>query len=733
MDAVSRVRLVAIVLMFAIAASTAPVTSASQTSAEPSGGKGHLHYRAKARIDGRDALIDVMLAKSAEGQEEEIGRAALEEIGLADAIALNLDPDPTDPSVLWTRVGETWRRPLPIVFGYNPSGEPVPGLSAFGTSLDAWTGIPTSKFAFATGGTTTNCASLLGCFTTSSVGFRDGQNVIAWKSLGSFVAGIANISDGSEVDILLNRSIFWGGCDLQAVMTHELGHSTGLGHSGSTTEIMYPFLGSRCEPGAGDAAGLTYLYPEQLTSVTGTVRHDPSGVPLASSVRARPVGGPQTGSADTRAASASDGRFELRVPRGLRYALTASTRDFGINEVLIDAVDESVTADFSLSGKTPISVEHPDVIPEGSAVGLALELPEPFASATSTAVEVNYSITGGQSSSFMLPGPTDLQPVGGTVRFAIGDQRIELPPIVIPQDDLHEPADVLKVSLDTASTEHGIAIPILSIPVADDDALVISIADTSAMEGAQLVFDIGVTNAPEFQLPLTISAIDGTATGSLDFGNVGNASLAGGETHTSVTVPTFTDFEPETDEKFTLVVEAGGARAEAVGTILDDTDTDGDGVRDTVDLDDDDDTDTDAEEASCGSDPRDAASRCATLIFTGFSTPVDNTPLLNVATAGRTIPLGYRLTADDGTPVEDPATFVRITSAKAPCGALDDAGSDTLETYSGASGLQYLGDGYWQVNWATSKSYSGTTNGPCRVLTLELSDGRAHEAYFRFK
>jgi hypothetical protein len=163
------------------------------------------------------------------------------------------------------------------------------------------------------------------------------------------------------------------------------------------------------------------------------------------------------------------------------------------------------------------------------------------------------------------------------------------------------------------------------------------------------------------------------------------------------------------------------------------TDTDGDGQADCVDTDDDNDGTSDTDEQACGSDPLSGSSTCPSYVFTGFSAPVDNAPVLNVANAGRTVPIKYRLTTPSGEPVSDPASFSKITSAKAPCGALDDAGTDTLETYSGSSGVQYLGDGHWQINWATSKSYSSTTSGPCRVLTLELSDGATHHANFRFK
>jgi hypothetical protein len=54
---------------------------------------------------------------------------------------------------------------------------------------------------------------------------------------------------------------------------------------------------------------------------------------------------------------------------------------------------------------------------------------------------------------------------------------------------------------------------------------------------------------------------------------------------------------------------------------------------------------------------------------------------------------------------------------------------DSVETYSGGSGLQYIGDGYWQYNWKTLKSYAGQ----CRTLLLRTADGNEVYANFRFK
>ena len=114
--------------------------------------------------------------------------------------------------------------------------------------------------------------------------------------------------------------------------------------------------------------------------------------------------------------------------------------------------------------------------------------------------------------------------------------------------------------------------------------------------------------------------------------------------------------------------------------------------------------------------------------FTGFFAPVDNPPTVNRANAGQTIPVKWRLTDQDGVPVSDPASFVSVTSGSTACDPGDPI--DTIETYSGSSGLQYHGDGNWQFNWQTPSSYAGQ----CRIMRLNLADGdTGRTASFQFK
>ena len=110
-------------------------------------------------------------------------------------------------------------------------------------------------------------------------------------------------------------------------------------------------------------------------------------------------------------------------------------------------------------------------------------------------------------------------------------------------------------------------------------------------------------------------------------------------------------------------------------------------------------------------------------VFT-FGPPVD-VAATNVAKAGRTIAVKWRVEFY-GEPVSDPGHFVSVTSQTSQGAPTYD---DQIETYSGNSGLQYLGDGWWQYNWKTPKSYAGQTF----VMVLTLADGSTYTAYFDFR
>jgi len=117
--------------------------------------------------------------------------------------------------------------------------------------------------------------------------------------------------------------------------------------------------------------------------------------------------------------------------------------------------------------------------------------------------------------------------------------------------------------------------------------------------------------------------------------------------------------------------------------------------------------------------------------FAGFSATVDRPNTMNVSKAGQAIPLKWRLTDALGRPITD-LTSVAVQSVGMSCGTY--TGSDVLEEYAaGASGLQNLGDGYYQFNWKTPAGYAGT----CKSIALTFGSGGGYtekpSAFFTFK
>ena len=122
----------------------------------------------------------------------------------------------------------------------------------------------------------------------------------------------------------------------------------------------------------------------------------------------------------------------------------------------------------------------------------------------------------------------------------------------------------------------------------------------------------------------------------------------------------------------------------------------------------------------------------AAFTFTGFFAPIDmptETPIVwNVARAGQTIPVKWRL-MQNGVPVADTGSFLGLFSSPVKCdsGAIDA----TVEQYvSGNSTLMYLGDGLWQYNWRTQNNARNT----CHAMHVKFCDNTVSPtAYFKFR
>jgi len=102
---------------------------------------------------------------------------------------------------------------------------------------------------------------------------------------------------------------------------------------------------------------------------------------------------------------------------------------------------------------------------------------------------------------------------------------------------------------------------------------------------------------------------------------------------------------------------------------------------------------------------------------------------MNIAKAGQAIPLKWRVLDYYDVPVTN-LTGVAVTAVSLTCSA--GTTTDLIEEYAaGSSGLQNLGNGYYQWNWKTPTTYANS----CKTLKLNLGEGAGfeHIALFQFK
>ena len=115
--------------------------------------------------------------------------------------------------------------------------------------------------------------------------------------------------------------------------------------------------------------------------------------------------------------------------------------------------------------------------------------------------------------------------------------------------------------------------------------------------------------------------------------------------------------------------------------------------------------------------------------FSGFRPPIDNPPTLNVANAGRTIPVKWQLRNASGGFIRSLAAVKKVTVTVIDCA---NRPVDPLpDTPPGpGSGLTYdtAGEQY-QFSWVTQRSWAGS----CRRLTVELDDGTKPFADFSLR
>ena len=114
-----------------------------------------------------------------------------------------------------------------------------------------------------------------------------------------------------------------------------------------------------------------------------------------------------------------------------------------------------------------------------------------------------------------------------------------------------------------------------------------------------------------------------------------------------------------------------------------------------------------------------------TADFVGFAQPIDNVPVLNRVKAGQAIPIKWQLLDGAGAPITN-LSSATITVATLNC-SLATTSDQIEEVVAGSSGLQNLGNGYYQLNWKSPTSYASS----CKTLQLNIG-GATHNALFQF-
>jgi hypothetical protein len=113
--------------------------------------------------------------------------------------------------------------------------------------------------------------------------------------------------------------------------------------------------------------------------------------------------------------------------------------------------------------------------------------------------------------------------------------------------------------------------------------------------------------------------------------------------------------------------------------------------------------------------------------FVGFFSPVDNPPVINLATAGRVVPVKFTLGGDQGLNIFA-SGYPSSRQIACETGATLDLIEETIPASS--SQLVYKPEtGVYQYAWKAPISWRNT----CRQLTVVLVDGTTHVAFFRFR
>ncbi|MFI5395628.1 MAG: matrixin family metalloprotease [Candidatus Binatia bacterium] len=173
----------------------------------------------------------------------------------------------------------------PVTYLIDSTGDQTLGFASTRAAVDgalaAWSTVPTSSLILQDGGTTSpgpfspcdinrltfndpygeitdpsNCSGILAIGGYCSGG---GSTVVNGTTFSQIVVGKVTFNNG------WGGCAFWNQCNVAEVMTHELGHTIGLGHTSVSNATMYAYahFDGRCASlAADDMAGVSAIYPQ---------------------------------------------------------------------------------------------------------------------------------------------------------------------------------------------------------------------------------------------------------------------------------------------------------------------------------------------------------------------------------------------------------------------------------------------------------------------------------------
>lgn len=190
------------------------------------------------------------------------------------------------PALGWTLVSggiQGWSAEE-LSINVNYANCPVPDSvldDALDAAIEAWNGVPTARLKLKRGTSATDVATFTGGTAT------DVPVLLCDPNLGTTLGTDVDNIPGVAVQIQGNPNIFYGGIllnaqagagaeisnlsdlELQITLAHELGHILGLGHSSTSSALMYFNVSTKTELLVmdDDKDGLSYLYPSNFGCV----------------------------------------------------------------------------------------------------------------------------------------------------------------------------------------------------------------------------------------------------------------------------------------------------------------------------------------------------------------------------------------------------------------------------------------------------------------------------------